>query len=787
VNRKLALLAVTLILATIIGPMPAAADTAVTLPGHGDFSDLRVTVSQTTELINQTVKVSWTGGEATGPAGNFGMNYLQLMQCWGDDPSGPDREQCQFGGLVTQAAPAAGDFVRLRQVSYGATLVDPKETITAPAGQQAIVPFRSVTGKSTTQTGEFFDSGTTNEVPLAKTRQDGGGEVDFEIQTALEAYGLGCGAVAGTGPPRPCWLVVVPRGQNEVDGQPAGGEGRSWLVSSPLSASNWQNRIAFKLDFQPVGRACPIGAAERPTSGHEFVADAVLRWQPKLCGSGGAVFGFTQVPDGTARDTLRSDKPGLAFLTDPLPEPDKPVVYAPLALSGLAIAFITERQSAGEGVVPPDIWQQDGQQIKDLLLTPRLVAKLLTQSYALSLPLRADYLKQNPDYLTRDQDFLTKNTEFKDHAILMSAVDALVSTVGMDANNALWTWINGDKEARDWLDGKPDEWGMTVNPNYRNLALPLTDFPRADLTCAQPNTILENCALTLRPLSGDMHEAGRAISRGDTLGKAPTGFATPDNKPQLKAVDRQPQGQRSLLAIVNTATAYRYGLPMAKLRTAAGEYVAPTNEGLLAGFDAMKASAVKDVRQTDPLTKRQGAYPLVNLTYAATVPSGLDKAAGADYANFLRYAAGDGQQPGIEPGKLPEGYAPLPDMLRDQTRKAAQTIADTAGIPVDPGTPPDPSSNGGGDEPGNQSFDNPPGQTPPASVPAAAPPPGAPAPPTDTTGAPSPVAQSRPTPSSPVGLIRYALAAFLILGAAAAACGPVLLRLSARKQGGEGE
>ncbi|MEV4312602.1 hypothetical protein [Actinocrispum sp. NPDC049592] len=782
-TRRLAILFIAGILVVLM-PVPAAtADEPVTKHGTGQFADLAVTVSQTTELINQTIRISWTGGRPTGPAGNFGRDYLQIMQCWGDDPAGPDREQCQFGGLLTQSAPAAGDFVRLRQVSYGATLKDPAETITAPAGQQAVVPFRSVTGKSTTAYGEFYDAGTTNEVPLAKTRQDGGGEVDFEVQTALESYGLGCGGIRQDNTPRPCWLVVVPRGQTEVDGRQVGGEGLSWLVSSPLSATNWRNRIVFPLRFQAAGRACPIGSAERPTAGHEFIADAMLSWQPKLCASTGSVYGYTQVPDVTARDTLRSGKPNLMFITNPLPDPDRPTVYAPVALSGLAIAFITERQSAGEGVVPPEIWQQDGQQIAEMKLTPRLVAKLLTQSYQLSLPVRADYLKNNPDYLTRDPDFIEQNQNFKDHAILMSTVDALVSTIGMDANIALWTWINGDPDARAFLDGKPDKWGMTVNPGYKGLALPIPDFPRADLTCAQPNTVVENCALTLHPFAGDMHEAGRAISRGDTLGKQPTGFATPDGKPQLKAVDREPQGQRSLLAIVNTATAKRYGLPMAQLRNGAGEFVAPTNETITAGLDAMKHNDVaKEVLQTDALTTRKNAYPLATLTYAATAPSALDKAAGAAYARFLRYAVGDGQVQGIEPGELPDGYVPLPQSLRDQTRNAATEIEQKAGIPINKGEPPPPPGNGNNNPGNNQPIVN--NTTPTSSAPAPAPPPAsAPAPaPGKQGGAPQPVAASRPTPSAPVGLIRYALAAVLVLGAVAAGCGPLLLRLSARRR-----
>jgi hypothetical protein len=52
--------------------------------GHGvgrrEFADLRVTVSQTRNLINQVVTVSWTGGQPTQPfTGQFGINYLQCQ------------------------------------------------------------------------------------------------------------------------------------------------------------------------------------------------------------------------------------------------------------------------------------------------------------------------------------------------------------------------------------------------------------------------------------------------------------------------------------------------------------------------------------------------------------------------------------------------------------------------------------------------------------------------------------------------------------------------------------
>ncbi|HAM24259.1 MAG TPA: hypothetical protein DCM51_01680, partial [Actinobacteria bacterium] len=72
---------------------------AVTVSGTGQFADLKVTVWQTRELTNQVVKVTWTGGTPT-PSDGYSKNYLQIFQCWGEDPEGPDRTQCQFGGFT---------------------------------------------------------------------------------------------------------------------------------------------------------------------------------------------------------------------------------------------------------------------------------------------------------------------------------------------------------------------------------------------------------------------------------------------------------------------------------------------------------------------------------------------------------------------------------------------------------------------------------------------------------------------------------------------------------------
>ena len=46
--------------------------------------------------------------------------------------------------------------------------------------------------------------------------------------------------------------------------------------------------------------------------------------------------------------------------------------------------------------------------------------------------------------------------------------------------SALTAYIDADPEARAWLDGKPDPWGMVVNPNYKGIELPDKSWPLLD-------------------------------------------------------------------------------------------------------------------------------------------------------------------------------------------------------------------------------------------------------------------------------------------------------------------
>ena len=668
---------------------------SITESGSGDYSDLKVTVEQTENLTNQVVRVSWTGAVPTPVDTIYARNYLQIFQCWGDDPDGPDRTQCQFGGFTGDPRGGADSSTSSRQVSYGAPRDDPAETIKYEGGfYQASVPFRSVTGKTIPGIGddsrEFFNQFTTNEIPYARTSPDGTGEQFFEIQTALDAPGLGCGSAVGTGADltgRKCWLVVVPRGDRDVNGVAI--EGSNSLYSSPLEISNWRDRIVVPLRFQPIAASCSIGAKERETLGQEGVEEALSRWQPKLCETTGAIFSYSQVPDSTARANLVKS-PSLSFVSKPVSndklDSSHPAVYAPVAANATVIGFNIYSNSSGRAP-PPEVTKDDGKRLTQLKLNQRLVLKLLTQSYRLSLAnALAPQVSNNPEDIVADTEFRNLNPNFTGKGRKLQTLSRLLMTVNSsDAASTVWKWVLSDKDARAFLAGKPDPYGMTINPNYKNLDLSIERFPRNDLYCAdvQPG-FPPLCEFDTHPYAADDHDAARAVSRGDTLGRLWDPNASP---PSFKRVPLQPNNGQGLFCITDAATAARYGLLTAELVNASGNYVPAKPANMLATIKEMKPIAGSTVLGANPLATGATAYPLTTLTYAATIPTKLTKAAAKDYSAFIKYAVGPGQTPGLLQGQLPDGYAPLPDALRAQAKVEADVIVSQQANGVPPTTP----------------------------------------------------------------------------------------------------
>ncbi|WP_214317591.1 phosphate ABC transporter substrate-binding protein PstS [Nonomuraea sediminis] len=110
------------------------------------------------------------------------------------------------------------------------------------------------------------------------------------------------------------------------------------------------------------------------------------------------------------------------------------------------------------------------------------------------------------------------------------------------------------------------------------------------------------------------------------------------------------------------------GLRTAKIRNAAGEYVALSPESAsrsLSGAEVAGTGGDLTVK-VDPTVKRWGAYPIVLLTYEIV----CDKGSPALLRGFLRYIASDAGQSNLSL----LGYAPLPPELLAKVRASLATM-----------------------------------------------------------------------------------------------------------------
>lgn len=765
------------------------------------FPGLKVTVSQTKDLIQQGITVSWTGGkQSTTPTQQTGgTDFLQLMQCWGDEPGSngtrPDRTTCQYGGFNLPGdsrwsnRPSDAEIAD-RDVYYTALAKSWKQpTITA-------IPFVSATGKTLAtvadgqrvssdldlNSNEFFTKYTTNEVSWAGSGSDGAGSVSFELQTAQQSPGLGCGnpvtASKGTVSGQSCWLVVIPRGTQDVDNPTVSESGLLW--------QNWQHHLAVKLDFRPVGLHCKLGAVERQLSGSELISSAMGQWQPKLCNAqGGAIYSLLTGPESDAALAANgTDAAPLALTTRALSDSTDNLTYAPIALTGISIAFAIDRQANVLGeAVPDEVASRERESFKSLNLNPRLLAKLLTASYDDALPLGADRSHlSGVRNLTMDPEFLALNDkEWSSMRIVGVGVsDALTPLGRSDAAYEIWRYIMSDPSAADFLNGVPDAWGMTVNAYYSSnprvnptgvgISYPRDDFPKADPTEFKGTSVNGYAdvvnLVTWRPYTSSLDAGGYLVLRGDAQALGDWNpLSTP---PKYDKAARSLVGLQSVVGVTDTAAAARYQVVQASLLNAAGSYVAPTRAALAAAAAVMTAdSSQKQVVRLDPtasaVTKAGAAYPLTVPVYAAVNPAMSDAALRADYADFISFAVTDGQTPGTADGQLPDGYAQLPSAWKKQALAAAKTIR--AGGTATPS----PSAS-------------------PASTPAAS---SAPAPQPASSGKsakpkPTPTPTPSPGPATPadpnVGIFTAVVPAGAAIGLATAGAVPLISRLR-RRQG----
>jgi hypothetical protein len=791
---------------------------------YNDFKNLAVTVSQTQNITTQGITVSWTGGiPTTGPTSPQG-NFLELMECYGDSSTGPNPEDCEFGSpfvmpsvpnyvvdsrsgdlCVTGSAASTSTPPGSLDGASAANGCDPQEPgSTSPshiapcAGSSCVaassytIPFVPVSDPTnpaytTNDLNQWFNEFNTDEVPLATTAADGTGRVQFETLTGTDAPGLGCGQLESDGSARGCWLVIVPRGQFEPNGYQIHGFTGSgaFEMSTPLSASNWAQRIQIHLAFAPVQVFCPVGTNETETVGTALASRAVTSWQLALneqakCQT---IYGYSAVPEATSTQQLSSTGgAGLAFTTIPIgSEASRDssggtatttlpnVLYAPVAVSAVAIGFNIDDSAAG-------------QYTPAVKLSPQVMARAVTQAYRTDLPdvyhfvsghIGPSWVQQNPLNLSFDPQFQALNPAIATDAAT-GPLAPLLTEDHSALNQQVWEWIQADTAATTWLSGTTAD-GVTPDPDYTALnlgsAAAIDSFPRAYSGCLDlgtdpgpPPKEETKCSLDLLPYTNSYQTAAatmlnavdNATTEWDPTISAPDGSAG-----WWDTVGREPFGDIFMWGVSDTADLAAFGLTAAQLCDDSGSNcVTPTTASLTAALSSATADS-SGLLQVNPARVPTGAYPLVDVTYAA-VPTNQDAAALNAYANLISFAAGQGQTPGVAPGNLPPGYLPLPANLQTQAQSiVAQLRAIASGT-----ASPSPSQSGSQQQPAGvlKTISGSPTPAPTAGTPTPGP----------SISQPGALLAATTTPRLPVGAIRWVLLGVALAGGASAVGGTVL-------------
>jgi hypothetical protein len=417
------------------------------------------------------------------------------------------------------------------------------------------------------------------------------------------------------------------------------------------------------------------------------MSQAGLQWAPAYClNKTRFKFQANKMPDDAAFDLLGKGDAAAAFIARARSSTSGPVGYAPTAITGFAVGYVIDR---------PD----NGGEYKELRLTPRLIAKLLTTSYPAILDGRKrPGLANNPLQINLDPEFKALNPGADD--METQAAAALMSiSVSSDVMWQLTDYLNRDREARAFLDGNPDPWGMLVNPAYKGIQLPVTDWPLNDSwrMTFDAGRECENANQTpfftqvAAPVTS-LRYIAEALLDGAPFVQTKTERVLDSNNAwscKYSRIDRLGVGRRFMLGIVDLGDAERFGLRAAALQTRVDQpgttfsdgkgrrFAKPDLDGLRAALAAYAPAGQSVPFTFDPAKLAPSAYPGTVVVYTAAKLTGLDLTKAKNVASFIRIATTEGQVQGRGNGQLPAGYLPLVKTGATAALwKQAQVVAD---------------------------------------------------------------------------------------------------------------
>ena len=435
---------------------------------------------------------------------------------------------------------------------------------------------------------------------LDSTAADGTGSAQFEVRPASNLPQLACSATS------PCSILVY-----ENDALP--------IQAGSLPAA----RVVIPITFAPSQADCPtITDFDVRVDGSATSAGLFYAWAAQICqGDSSVVLDYTETSSTTGRENFLSGLIDFGVTALPATEeelshhPDhREYSYAPVAASAVVVAY---------NLTDPFT----GLRVENLVVSPRLVARLVTNTSVERFLTDRELLNINPTVR-----FPTNGI----NPILVRAERNAATTI-------LTSWMSADAEAQKFLAGnQTDTWRVEINPAYVGYSYPRDAFELVD---NDPRYL---------PRQGQKSIATRMF-----YGVSPTG------------TQAEPTSARGAIGIVDLPTAKKFGLQVAGLLKPDGSVVQVTDDSILRGIADAELSAagtlVADPTPEDPL-----AYPMIKVDYAM-VPKTFDTEEKiADVRRVLSYAVGDGQS------ILPSGYVTLPDAMRAETRKIVEAI----GVPV---------------------------------------------------------------------------------------------------------
>ena len=433
---------------------------------------------------------------------------------------------------------------------------------------------------------------------LSTTAANETGSARIEIRPSSYLPLLNCSAT------NPCSVMVY-----ENDGQ-----------TIPVGALP-ANRVIVPITFAPSQADCPnITDFDVRGDGSATSAGLFYDWAAKLCtGDNAVVVDYTENSSNTGRENFLS---GLTdFGVSALPataeelaaHPDhRDFSYVPLVASATVIAY---------NFTDPFT----GQPLDNLILSPRLVARVITNTSLETFFQDRELLRLNP------------GVRFPTSVLARPLIRA-----ERNADTRIVTsWFSSNATAQNFLAGN-DSFRIPVNPGYMGYTYPQDLFE------------------TVSPDSAYLPRQGQgSISLKLFYGVTPTGTA------------RENTTTTGFIGVIDLPTAKRFGLNVAKIAQSDGTSVAATDASILAGIADME-STPEGLLIADTTPDDLTAYPLVKIDYALVPKTFASQKKVDKIKRLLQFGLTDGQM------ALPAGYVALPEALKS----AALTSIEAVSIPT---------------------------------------------------------------------------------------------------------